>query len=377
MEFWIFVVGFVTIVTLVVLWSVSRTVPRGQVRSPVDSVSSDIEIYKNQLSEIDADLKRGLIDSESADEARLELSRNILSAEKQLSYQSHSRHRTVAMRVLLTLGIFCIPVIAIGIYVFVGDPEVKSHPFSELMDADPKQLTPSETLVRTEALFARNPDNGKLADELSSAYLVSGRFQDAVNTYIEAIRLNGESAPRLVGYGMALTGFNDGTINDDARQSFEKAIRLEPEDFYPRMFLAEALNQAGNPSEAIQTLQEFLDRSPRNNPWRERAEDMIMQLKLTKAIKQTGGMSEDGTISPEMIGTMVEGLATQLKSRPDDLEGWKLLIRSWLVLKNTDKAKAALEEGQSRLPQDKAAELLDYGRSEGLVLEHNTGENRQ
>lgn len=402
MEFWIFVSVFAIVVALVALWSVSRTISGEKVRTPVDSVSSDIEIYKNQLGEIDADLKRGLIDEESAQEARLELSRNILAAEKEVSKSTFVGNRSFAMRVIISLGILFVPIVTIGVYALTGNPGVESHPFSELMDANPATLSPSETLVRTEALFARNPENGKLADELSSAYLVAGRFQDAVNTYVEALRLNGDSAPRLVGYGMALAGYNGGTINDDALKSFEKAAKLAPDDFYPRLFIAEASRQAGKPKEAADGLQEFLDRSPKNSPWRPRVEELIGQLREQAATPQQlpSSVAKDGDVtknanaakeanagkdssaamegvSPEMISQMVNGLAERLQKQPDDLDGWKMLVHSWLVLKDKEKARAALIDGSKKLPHDKAVELLAYGKSEGLVLDDKSGENRQ
>ncbi len=402
MEFWIFVSVFAIVVALVALWSVSRTISGEKVRTPVDSVSSDIEIYKNQLGEIDADLKRGLIDEESAQEARLELSRNILAAEKEVSKSTFVGNRSFAMRVIISLGILFVPIVTIGVYALTGNPGVESHPFSELMDANPATLSPSETLVRTEALFARNPENGKLADELSSAYLVAGRFQDAVNTYVEALRLNGDSAPRLVGYGMALAGYNGGTINDDALKSFEKAAKLAPDDFYPRLFIAEASRQAGKPKEAADGLQEFLDRSPKNSPWRPRVEELIGQLREQAATPQQlpSSAAKDGDVtknanaakeanagkdssaamegvSPEMISQMVNGLAERLQKQPDDLDGWKMLVHSWLVLKDKEKARAALIDGSKKLPHDKAVELLAYGKSEGLVLDDKSGENRQ
>lgn len=408
MGFWIFVSIFAIVVALVALWSVSRTISGEKVRIPVDSVSSDIEIYKNQLGEIDADLKRGLIDEESAQEARLELSRNILAAEKEVSKSAFVGNRNFAMRVIISLGILFVPIVTIGVYALTGNPGVESHPFSELMDANPATLSPSETLVRTEALFARNPDNGKLADELSSAYLVAGRFQDAVNTYVEALRLNGDSAPRLVGYGMALAGYNGGTINDDALKSFEKAAKLSPDDFYPRLFIAEASRQAGKPKEAADGLQAFLDRSPKNSPWRPRVEELIEQLREQAATPQPlpssdakdgnvakganvakdasaakdANAGKDGNaaiegVSPEMIGQMVNGLAERLQKQPDDLDGWKMLVHSWLVLKDKEKARAALIDGSKKLPHDKAVELLAYGKSEGLVLDDKSGENRQ
>ncbi|WP_295897291.1 c-type cytochrome biogenesis protein CcmI [uncultured Bartonella sp.] len=385
MTWWILVVIFAAIITMVVLWFVSRPANMKQERDFIDSASSDIEIYKNQLAELDSDLKRGLIDEESAGEARLELSRNILAAEKQIRKNASSRYRSPTLKIVIIIAVLYVPVITIGVYSLLGQPGLESHPFNDLMLKNPQELTPEEKLVRTEALFARNPNDGRLADELATGYLVQGRFQDAVNTYVSALRLNGDAAPRLVGYGMALTGFNGGTINDDAQKSFEKAAKLAPDDFYPRLFIAEALRQAGKTDEAIASLKEYLVHAPKDNVGRPRVEAVIkelqnakdkMQVSPPKEVENNGGLKADGetSISGDNdiegdITAMVKQLAARLEQQPDDLEGWKKLIHSWLVLKETKKALSALKEGQSKLSQDKAKELASYAKGEGLVLE--------
>ena len=389
MTFWLIVLIFAAIVTMVVLYAVSRPIRNGQERVVVDSSTSDIEIYKNQLSELDSDLKRGLIDKESADEARLELSRNILTAEKQKIGNNFINHRSRGLKGVIVLAVLSVPLITIGVYSLLGNPGLESHPFNDLMMKDPLELTPEEKLVRTEALFARNPDDGKLADELATGYLVAGRFQDAVNTYVSALRLNGDSAPRLVGYGMALVGYNGGTVSEDAEKSFEKAAKLSPDDFYPRLFIAESLRQAGKIDEAISGLKDYLSRQVKDNAGRQRIEMMIKELeqaKIDAASRQHG--TENGAISEndkpssgtgnkpvasdndsnDAIHAMVEQLAQKLEKNPDNLEGWKQLIHSWLVLKETGKALGALKEGTSKLTKDKALELETYARAQGLAL---------
>ncbi|MBI0140251.1 c-type cytochrome biogenesis protein CcmI [Bartonella sp. W8125] len=390
MTYWVFVLIFTAIVTLVVLYAVSRPMEKGQERTVVDSPASDIEIYKNQLSEIAADLQRGLIDKESADEARLELSRNILAAGKQKKDTGFINRRSRGLKIVITIAVLCVPLVTIGIYGFLGSPGLQSHPFNDLMMKDPSKLTAEEKLVRTEALFARDPDNGKLADELATGYLVAGRFQDAVNTYVSALRLNGDAAPRLVGYGMALVGYNGGTVSEDAEKSFEKAAKLAPDDFYPRLFIAESLRQAGKIDEAITGLKDYLSRPVKDSVGRQRVEMMIKELekaKIDAASRANGakngaisGSSEtsSGTAnqpvandndSSDNIHAMVEQLAQKLEKNPDNLEGWKQLIHSWLVLKETGKAVNALKEGISKLTKDKAAELETYAKAQGLVAE--------
>ncbi|MBX4336101.1 tetratricopeptide repeat protein [Bartonella raoultii] len=181
--------------------------------------------------------------------------------------------------ILKAFSILFVLLITWSIYGLTGNPEVKSYYFRELMDKDPQKLKRHEKLVRLQALFFRSPHDGRLADALAIGYLEENSFQEAVNMYLDALRLNGESAPRLVGYGLSLVGYEGGVITQEAQNAFQKAADLAPKDFYPRLLLADALRQAGKPAQAIQFLQNFLDTMPKDFSGRARVKAMIVQLR--------------------------------------------------------------------------------------------------
>ncbi|WP_332060317.1 tetratricopeptide repeat protein [Bartonella sp. CB74] len=185
---------------------------------------------------------------------------------------------TYALKIFIILFVL---LMTWGIYSLTGSPQVKSYFFSELMEKDFKTLSKREQLVRLQVLFLRAPYDGKLADALAVGYLEEGRFQDAVNMYLDALGLNGESAPRLVGYGLALVGYEGGMITREAQNVFQKAMNLAPKDLYPRLLFADALRQAGKSVQAIQFLQNFLDTMPEDFAGRLRVEAMIIQLRNT------------------------------------------------------------------------------------------------
>ena len=56
-----------------------------------------------------------------------------------------------------------------------------------------------------------------------------------------------------------------------------------------------------------------------------------------------------------MIRGMVERLAERLKTDKSDLQGWLMLIRSYAVLKETDKAKAAMTAAREQFASDASA----------------------
>lgn len=205
-----------------------------------------------------------------------------MDADKSHRYMvdAHKLYRPYKKRnILKALSIFFVLLMTWSIYGLTGSPEVKSYFFSELMDKDPKILSQQEKLVRLQALFFRSPHDGKLADALAVGYLEENYFQEAVNTYLDALRLNGETAPRLVGYGLALVGYEGGVITQEAQRAFQKAADLAPTDFYPRLLLADAFHQAGKTAQAVQFLQSFLDTMPKNFAGRSRVEKMMIQLR--------------------------------------------------------------------------------------------------
>jgi cytochrome c-type biogenesis protein CcmH len=68
----------------------------------------------------------------------------------------------------------------------------------------------------------------------------------------------------------------------------------------------------------------------------------------------------------QMIRDMVGGLAQRLEANPNDLEGWKRLGRSYLVLNEPDRAKAAYGRAVALAPTDVAL-LRDYANASLLA----------
>ncbi len=77
-------------------------------------------------------------------------------------------------------------------------------------------------------------------------------------------------------------------------------------------------------------------------------------------------------LTPEQINAMVEGLVKKLKSKPDDVEGWAMLGRSYVYLRRYGEASAAYARAAALLPNN-AQLLADYAD----VLAMNNGRNMQ
>jgi len=75
-----------------------------------------------------------------------------------------------------------------------------------------------------------------------------------------------------------------------------------------------------------------------------------------------------------MIQTMVESLDSRLKDDPNNIEGWKRLVRSYVMLQQPDKAAEALSRGLAAFPADSenGKALIALARELGVSEEGKT-----
>ncbi|MFO1220347.1 MAG: c-type cytochrome biogenesis protein CcmI [Burkholderiaceae bacterium] len=88
---------------------------------------------------------------------------------------------------------------------------------------------------------------------------------------------------------------------------------------------------------------------------------------LTAAAPQEGG---GHAITMEQIQGMAEKLAERLKDKPDDVDGWAMLGRSYAVLGQHDKAAPAFKQAMTLRPDD-AALIADYADALGVANGRN------
>ncbi|RCL00200.1 MAG: cytochrome c-type biogenesis protein CcmH [Candidatus Tokpelaia sp. JSC189] len=322
--------------------------------------------YRGQLLEIKDEKKQVLLNDESAEENRLELSGGIFAIEcREKDADIAGNRRSFVFRLFLKGALLFIPFFSWGIYMLIGSPKVPSYPFFLLLEREPVGLDATEKLVRAEVMANRNPQNGRLVDELADLYLDMDRFQDAVNAYNHAIAMNGESVDRLLRYAIALTGFEEGVVSQQAEHLFLKITELDPQNPQAWIFLARGLLQNGKDTKAIKLLENFLETAPENAPWRQNLTDVVTELK-----QQILHQDENVIITlqqQQFIADNLDKLVARLENKPDNLQGWMMLINAWLVMGSSDEAELSLKKGLDLLSSDKARKLSAFAHEKGLT----------
>ena len=368
MTFWI----AVAFLAAAVAYAVARPLSTNTKSHPRLGTES-LSVYKDQLKEIAADQKRGLLSETEAEATRAEVSRRLIRASDALASSDQPPHvkapSLTAIYFALTLAL---PVLSVALYLNYGAPGMLAQPYAQRLKTSADTAQADDLIAQVEARLRDHPEDGRGWDVVAPVYMAQRRFQDAAEAYATALRILGETAPRLEGFAMARIRADNGLVAMDARKALERSLALDAKRFEPRVWLALAKEQDGDLPGAIADYKAMLAAAPADAPWRKAVEERMSGLaaKTPATGKAAGSPSATSSPSPDeaapsrpdaaaiaalppdererMINAMVQKLADRLKTDGNDLAGWLKLIRAYKVMGRSDDASRALADAKKQ-----------------------------
>jgi cytochrome c-type biogenesis protein CcmH len=374
----------------------------------------DLRVYRAQLAELAREQERGVLGEGEAEAARLEVQRRMLAAgaaERQDRPAPGWSGRRWASALVLLVGL---PALAGGLYWRLGSPDRPSAPFegragerARVAAAQERQQETARSLepmiARLEARLERAPDDLQASLHLGRAYALAGRFEQAAHTYRAAIARHEAVAELYSALGEALVMASGGTVSEEARAAFDRALERDAGDVRARFYAGLAMLQRGEEQDALDAWVRLIEDAPADAPWlpdlRQRTAALAQGLGLDpdralpagRPVAEAISRGENGDAEPrgptdaqgrtaeamspaerqEMVRGMVDGLAARLEQQPDDVEGWRMLGRSWAVLGDPAKSAEAYRQAASRAPDDVTVQV-DY--AEALLAQQSMDE---
>ena len=367
--FWI-IAGVLTLVAAVVL-----AAPLFDTRKFKSEDAFALEVYRDQLGELNRDEQRGLLSREQARAAQIEIERRILALDEGKKFQPArppSHALTLAMAVILPLAGF-------GLYLLLGSPHLPSQSATERL-AEERQRTSPE-IQALEAKVEQSPSDAQVWVDLGRAYVAVERAKDAADSFAKAMALGRNEPDVLRQYAHAAILAEQGRVTSDAQVALQRVLAADPTDPISRFFLALAKAQNQDIEGALTDWLALERELPANAPLH-----ALLTENIDKAARQLGkdpaklpgrfavsrgngpGPTEEDVtaaaqMSPEQrqqfIEGMVERLAAKMKADPENLEGWIKLANAYGVLGKQDEARAAWAEAAKRAPSRLDVQL-DY-----------------
>ncbi|MCZ8281919.1 MAG: c-type cytochrome biogenesis protein CcmI [Aquidulcibacter sp.] len=247
----ILVAGMFWLALLVALvgaaWWVLRAGARG---GALESDRADLEVYQDQIAEIERDLAQGRISEEAAQAGKLEIGRRLVQARDRILDEGPrlGKLAMTSVAAVIALG-------AVGLYLIYGSPQKTDQPFvqreAELLSRPPETLSEDEIMLLLQEQAKKAPEDpmphALMAQVLGSA----GRDQDALRAFQAAIRRDPKNADLIAETGAVLMRLNEGVVGADAKSAFDAALQLKPNSVSARFYLGLADWQAGKKTEAL------------------------------------------------------------------------------------------------------------------------------
>lgn len=351
-------------------------------RPGADRADYDIEVYKDQLAEVERDQARGVLGETETEAARTEIARRMLAADAARvggpdapppgapSLGASPWAAVVALAV-------AVPLAAFAIYLSLGAPGEPDRPLAG-REAERQQASgdvPSDMVERVEALAARLRENPGDLDSwafLARSYFVLERYEEAAAAYRHVLAQTEPTPDLLSALGESIVHARGGIVTEEATGIFVRVRALRPGEPGARYYLGLAEVQAGRLREGL-VMWSALERDTRTDaPWLESLRASIRSLAadldvdpetVLTAREETSvpgpGREEveaaaemSGDERQEMIRAMVARLSARLEEEPDDLEGWMMLARSHTVLGDLDASAQAYARAAALAPGD-------------------------
>jgi cytochrome c-type biogenesis protein CcmH len=310
---------------------------------PRDDAAGAVEVYRDQLQEVERELREGAIDDTQAETARVEIKRRILNADR--SPQAVMPRLSLNERNFALIGATAIVVLgSVGLYAVTGRPDLASISPSLRVDADEGSLPmlsapppghpmgdltaagevgasdggassqaglPSveEMTQRLAARLSEHPDDVDGWRTLGWSYLNLGRFSEAADAYAKAIKLNPTNAQLRSGRIEALVGSANGAVTAEAKTAIAEALKLDPRNARVRFFEGLAKQQAGDKAAALAEWTELLRDADPGEGW-------VADLK-TRVSELRHDMGIEGSAVSDRPESAIAGFSAQAPAPPE------------------------------------------------------------
>jgi len=336
--------------------------------------ASDVQVYRDQLDEVERDLTRGTLAADEADRVRTEVSRRLIEADR----AARNARAPIDGPPALTgaMAVICAVVVlggGLGTYWWLGAPGYPDLPLATRiqMAETARAERPSQAEAEAQATARGAPDTSQVdpqyiammeqlrtamttrPDDLRGHELLArneaglGNFTAAVAAQQRVIALKGEAVAAddhadLADYMILAAG---GFVSPEAESVLTRALQMENGNGTARYYSGLLYAQTGRPDLAFQLWRGLLEAGPETAPWippiRAQIGEMADLAGVNYDIPAPDGPSAEDmaaaeAMTPEarneMIRSMVAGLADRLANQGGPPEDWARLITAYGVL---------------------------------------------
>jgi cytochrome c-type biogenesis protein CcmH len=267
--FWLICTGLVAIALAFVL---PPLLQHAQEASADGKKEANLDVYRDQLSELEADLQNGIISSEQYQQDRDEIERRLLEDVSTSEVSKKPSKQPAPSRASVYATALVIPLAAVALYLLVGNSAAFSGaattaqpaPFAGDSQGNP-QMSQQQIEANVGLLAKRleqNPGDVEGWIMLARSYMTLQKYTDATSAYSKAAALKTNDADLLADYAFAMAMANGRQLQGQPLELVKKALQIDPQNAKALDLAGTAEFQARNYKQAIDYWQKVLARTP-------------------------------------------------------------------------------------------------------------------
>lgn len=232
--FWV-VCGVLILIALTFVLPPFFQIESQPMQDPSGSREANISVYKDQLSELEADLRNGIIGSEQYEQDRVEIQRRLLDDVAAREVKDIPITLSRDKRVAYVLAI-ALPLVAVTLYLRIGNINARpaKSDFSQASSSQtPGTMSQAQIEANVAALAKRleaNPSDLQGWTMLARSYSILEQYGESSKAYEKAVALKPGDADLITNYAFALAMANQGKFQGRPQELIKQALQIDPEN---------------------------------------------------------------------------------------------------------------------------------------------------
>ena len=293
--FWIYGILLLVAALPFVLWPLLR---RTAFNNDVLRDAANLEILRDQASELETDLSNSLLSQDTFEQGRRELQVRLLEEVKTtVSPVVEPRHPSKLLALILLV---LIPLISIALYSMLGNPKALLPPQQNEAAEGFGVLRSEAALQELEAKLVKMPENPDGWLMLARSYTELQRYTDAIRAYEQLVKLVPNESQIWTNYADAMAMANNQSLLGEPTKFIKKALALDPENTTALALAGSSDMEQGDYPAAITHWQKLVSLLPPDYPQIQMIHDGINQAReyLTQ---QKGGKEQLAKLSTASV----------------------------------------------------------------------------
>lgn len=231
--FWFLAWGLTLFVLGLLLWPLLKR----HERSATEETEKRLQVYRQQVTELDQDRYNAVLTDEQYHQATCELERRLLEETKLSEAKPMGGVRPMSRRAIAVVLAVGIPAVSGVLYWKLGNPLAITNPGMTVSATSGGTDYDHRTAEGLDALAARlknkleqNPNDGVGWALLARSYAELGRHADAVPIYDKAMQLIPDDPQLLADYADALGMLHGRKLEGKPERLIQQALKLDPKN---------------------------------------------------------------------------------------------------------------------------------------------------